>query len=183
MTKKQTCNKIFLCNTTSWQGRRKRHAIESEWRHQAFVTSSTCKIKKDFCFDHVTCPFTTSTTNEAGCHHVRSGKGMSRSDVVGGERYQMVRGHFVEVVVVAEAEVVEVVGGVVVVEATMVVPGTHAHWGREQEKIEKRKKGSRDISCREGSTVLAKWQQQNLHRKRQWGADTFSSLFILDVAT
>jgi len=38
---------------------------------------------------------------------------------------QMVRGHFVEVVVVADA-VVEVVG-VVVVEATMVVPGTHAH--------------------------------------------------------
>ncbi len=46
--------------------------------------------------------------------------------MVGGKRYQMVRGHFVEVVVVAEAEVVEVVGGVVV-EATMVVPSTHAH--------------------------------------------------------
>ena len=55
------------------------------------------------------------------------GEGMRMSDVVGGERYQMVRGHFVEVVVVAEAVVVEVVGGVVVVEATMVVPGTHAH--------------------------------------------------------
>ena len=47
--------------------------------------------------------------------------------MVGGKRNQMVRGHFVEVVVVAEAEVVEVVGVVVVVEATMVVPGTHAH--------------------------------------------------------
>ena len=76
----------------------------------------------------MTCPFTTSTTNEAGCHHIRLGDGrrVGRSDVVGGKRNQMVRGHCVEVVVVAEV-VVEVVGVVVVVEATMVVPGTHAH--------------------------------------------------------